>query len=80
MGLFDRFKKRLQEAVDDTDMDALLAPSDSEEAETAISTKEEVVEEEWDDIEEIQEVSSVEEEEWDEWDDELNETPLPVGL
>ncbi|HIF15756.1 MAG TPA: signal recognition particle-docking protein FtsY [Candidatus Poseidoniales archaeon] len=80
MGLFDRFKKRLQEAVDDTDIDALSAPLDSKEAKAGKSTQEEVVEEEWDDIEEIQEVTPVEEDEWDEWDDELNETPLPVGL
>ncbi|MDC0055902.1 signal recognition particle-docking protein FtsY [Deltaproteobacteria bacterium] len=80
MGLFDRFKKRLQEVVDDTDMDALSTPSDPEEARVAESTKEEVVEEEWDDIEEIQEAVSVEEEGWDEWDDELDEAPLPVGL
>jgi fused signal recognition particle receptor len=80
VGLFDRFKKRLQEAVDDTDIDALSAPLDSKEAKAGKSTQEEVVEEEWDDIEEIQEVTPVEEDEWDEWDDELNETPLPVGL
>ncbi len=80
MGLFDRFKKRLQEAVDDTDIDALSAPLDSKEAKAGKSTQEEVVEEEWDDIEEIQEVTPVEEDEWDEWDDELNETPHPVGL
>jgi fused signal recognition particle receptor len=80
VGLFDRFKKRLQEAVDDTDIDALSAPLDSKEAKAGKSTQEEVVEEEWDDIEEIQEVTPVEEDEWDEWDDELNETPHPVGL
>ena len=80
MGLFDRFKKRLQEVVDDTDIDALSTPSDSKEAKAGKSTQEEVVEEEWDDIEEIQEVTPVEEDEWEEWDDELNEAPLPVGL
>ena len=81
MGLFDRFKKRLQEVVDDTDMDALSAPSDSEEATAAAkSTNDEAVEEEWDDIEEIKEADSVEEEEWEEWDDEDDEAPLPVGL
>ena len=62
MGLFDRFKKRLQEVVDDTDIDALSTPSDSKEAKAGKSTQEEVVEEEWDDIEEIQEVTPVEEE------------------
>ena len=80
MGLFDRFKKRLQEAVDDTDINALSTPSDSKEEKVEKSTQEEAIEEEWDNIEEIQEFSPVEEEVWDEWDDEPNEAPLPFGL
>ena len=80
MGLFDRFKKRLQEAVDDTDINALSTPSDSKEEKVEKSTQEEAIEEEWDNIEEIQEATSGEEEDWEEWDDELNEAPLPVGL
>ena len=80
MGLFDRFKKRLQKAVDDTDITALSTPSDSKEAKVEKSTQEELIEEEWDDIEKIQEVAPVEEEEWEEWDDELSEAPIPFGL
>jgi len=80
VGLFDRFKKRLQEAVDDTDINALSTPSDSKEEKVEKSTQEEAIEEEWDNIEEIQEFSPVEEEVWDEWDDEPNEAPLPFGL
>ena len=66
--------------MDDTDITALSTPSDSKEAKAEKSTKEEAIEEEWDNIEEIQEFSPVEEEVWDEWDDEPNEAPLPFGL
>ena len=75
MGFFDRFKKRVKEVADETDMDALTAEEGTQEAEEAIATPppepiEEV--EEWDNISEIE--APVEEkaddEEWDDWDDE----------
>ena len=38
MGFFDRFRKRVQEVADDTDMEELTAEEDSEEAlETPVS-------------------------------------------
>ena len=79
MGFFDRFKKRVKEVVDDTDLDALTAEEGSEEAEEAMaSTAPTITEEEWDDITEIEtpiEETPPEEDEWDEWDDEPE--PLP---
>ena len=79
MGFFDRFKKRVKEVVDDTDLDALTAEEGSEEAEEAMaSTTPTTTEEEWDEITEIEtpiEEVPPEEDEWDEWDDEPE--PLP---
>ena len=79
MGFFDRFKKRVKEVVDDTDLDALTAEEGSEEAEEAMaSTTPPTTEEEWDDITEIEtpiEEVPPEEDEWDEWDDEPE--PMP---
>ena len=81
MGFFDRFKKRVKEVADETDMDALTAEEGTQEAEEAIATPppepiEEV--EEWDNISEIE--APVEEkaddDEWDDWDDEP--TPQPT--
>jgi len=80
MGFFDRFRKRVKEVVDDTDLDALTKEEDSEEAEQAIAETTPLVEEEWDDIPEIEippeAPEPVEEDEWDDWDDEPE--PLPA--
>ena len=52
MGFFDRFKKRVKEVADETDMDALTAEEGTQEAEEAIaSIPMEPDEEEWDDDE-----------------------------
>jgi fused signal recognition particle receptor len=79
MGFFDRFKKRVKEVVDDTDIDALTTADGSEErVKAAHVTPPEEIQEEWDDIEEIEspiEESQPEEEDWDDWDDEPD--PLP---
>ena len=81
MGFFDRFKKRVKEVADETDMDALTAEEGTQEAEEAIaSLPPEPIEEvdEWDNISEIE--APVEEQadddEWDDWDDEPE--PLPT--
>jgi len=80
MGFFDRFKKRVKEVADETDMDALTAEEGTQEAEEAIaSLPPEPIEEEedWDDISEIE--APVEEQadddEWDDWDDEPEPQP-----
>jgi fused signal recognition particle receptor len=81
MGFFDRFRKRVKEVVDDTDLDALTTEEDSEEAEQAIAETTPPVEEEWDDLLEIEvppeAPEPIEEEEWDDWDDEPE--PLPAA-
>ena len=71
MGFFDRFKKRVKELADETDLDALTAEEGSEEAEEAIATTV-PLEEEWDDITQIEEPVEVPttDDDWDEWDDE----------
>ena len=78
MGFFDRFKKRVKELADETDLDALTAEEGSEEANEAIATITTSVEEEWDDISEIEEPveTPTTDDEWDEWDDEPE--PLPT--
>ncbi|MCS5536937.1 MAG: hypothetical protein NZ770_02425, partial [Candidatus Poseidoniaceae archaeon] len=87
MGLFDRFKKKVKSVIDETDIDALSAPDDSEEARQALASKETVdeivpdpesephVDDEWDDIDEISESESEVDDEWDEWDEEIDTAP-----
>ena len=78
MGFFDRFRKRVKEVADDTDLDELTAEEDSEEAAEAIAAAEKLQESddnEWDDIEEIvaapiEPIPEEPEDEWDDWDDE----------
>ena len=81
MGFFDRFRKRVKEVVDDTDLDALTTEEDSDEAEQVTTETIPPVEEEWDDIHEIEvpteEPKPIEDDEWDDWDDEPE--PLPVA-
>ena len=80
MGFFDRFRKRVKEVADDTDLDALTAEEGSEEAEQIITETTPPVDEEWDDISEIEtpveEPEPTDDEDWDDWDDEPE--PLPT--
>ena len=78
MGFFDRFKKRVKEVADETDMDALTAEEGTQEAEEAIATAlPEPTEEEWDDITEIEAPveEQAEDDDWDAWDDEPEPQP-----
>ena len=77
MGFFDRFKKRVKELADETDLDALTAEEGSKEAEEAIATTTASFEEEWDDITQIEEPVEVPttDDDWDEWDDEPEPQP-----
>lgn len=77
MGFFDRFKKRVKELADETDLDALTAEEGSEEANEAIATNTPSVEEEWDDISQIEEPVEITttDDDWDEWDDEPEPQP-----
>ena len=80
MGFFDRFRKRVKEVADDTDLDALTAEEGSEDAEQITPETSTPVEEEWDDISEIEapteEPESTPDDDWDDWDDEPQ--PLPA--
>ncbi len=83
MGFFDRFKKRVKEVVDETDLDELTAEEGTQEAEEAVAATTEPTpqaEEEWDDIVEIEapvEAQPSTDDDWDEWDDEPE--PLPTA-
>ena len=83
MGFFDRFKKRVKEVVDETDLDELTAEEGTQEAEEAVAATTEPTpqaEEEWDDIVEIEapvEAQPSTDDDWDEWDDEPE--PLPAA-
>ena len=77
MGFFDRFKKRVKEVVDETDLDALTAEAGTQEAEE-VTTPPPEIKEEWDNIVEIQapiEESEPADDEWDDWDDEPEPQP-----
>ena len=80
MGFFDRFRKRVKEVADDTDLDALTAEEGTEEAEQAIIESAPPPEDEWDDLSAIEapleEPEPTEDDEWDDWDDEPE--PLPT--
>ena len=42
MGFFDRFRKRVKEVAEDTDLDELTAPEDSDEAQQALAQREQI--------------------------------------
>ena len=85
MGLFDRFKKRVQEVAEEVDSDALTADADSQEGKAAIEVSKHI-EEDWE--EDIEDEPIVEEpqvepadDDWDDWDEEEeDEIQLPVVM
>ena len=85
MGLFDRFKKRVQEVAEEVDSEALTADADSQEGKAAIEVSKHI-EEDWEeDIEEeiIEEEPQAEasDDDWDDWDDEEeDEIQLPTVM
>ena len=85
MGLFDRFKKRVQEGAEEVDSEALTADADSQEGKAAIEVSKHI-EEDWEeDIEEeiIEEEPQAEasDDDWDDWDDEEeDEIQLPTAI
>ena len=83
MGLFDKFRKKVLEAAEDTDLEEISAEADSEEAEAALAlresiktpaiveqptTIEEKAEEEWEEFDEDEDLQLPESTD-DEWDD-----------
>ena len=79
MGFFDRFRKRVKEVADDTDMDALTVEDEIEESEQIIAEPTTPSEEDWDDISEIEapaeEPEPTQDDDWDDWDDEPEPAP-----
>ena len=80
MGLFDRFKKRVQEVAEEVDSEALTADADSQAGKAAIEVSKHI-EEDWEeDIEEEPQVEAADDD-WDDWDDEEeDEIQLPVVM
>ena len=84
MGLFDRFKRRVQEVAEEVDSEELTATEDSEEGQVALQTAT-IIEEDWDDeplteLEETPVEPTEPEDEWEDWDDEEEEIELPRQL
>ena len=83
MGFFDRFRKRVKEVAEDTDLESLTVEEDSAEGIEALATPtpSDQVEEDWDNIEEIEAPVEIadQEEDWDDWDEEP-ETPAAPSI
>ena len=85
MGFFDRFRKRVQEVADETDLDELTAEEGTEEAQEALNpASPDVVEDEWDEPPEIEPATFTpstddDDEDWDDWDDEPEPLPSPTA-
>ena len=77
MGLFDRFKRKVKQAAEEVDVDALLADEESEEGKEAVLSRENI---ESGKPAEVVETSSPiinKDDDWDDWDDLEEITPTP---
>ena len=86
MGLFDKFRKKAQNAASEVDADSLSAEEGTDEAKEALDQHQKFEEkaspeEEWEELDESEELELPPEsaDEWDEWDDE-EEYTLPTKL
>ena len=82
MGLFDKFRKKVIEAVDQVDTDALSAEAESEEAKELLENRTEPQnEEEWEEFDEepVAELPPQKDDEWEDWDED-EDYSLPVEL
>ena len=85
MGFFDRFRKRVQEVADETDLEELTAEADSDEVQEALNSPVADpipdVQDEPDEIVPHEEPTLLAEEDddgdWDDWDDEPSPLPSP---
>ena len=85
MGFFDRFRKRVQEVADETDLEELTAEADSDEVQEALNSPVADpipdVQDEPDEIVPHEEPTLLAEEDddgdWDDWDDEPSPPPSP---
>ena len=85
MGFFDRFRKRVQEVADVTDLDELTAEEGTEEAQEALTPQSpDAIEDEWVETTEIEPATFTppsdddDDEDWDDWDDEPAPLPYPT--
>ena len=82
MGLFDKFRKKVIEAVDQVDADALSAEAGSEEAKELLENRIEAPnEDEWEEFDEepVAQLPPQKEDEWDDWDED-EDYSLPAEL
>jgi len=88
MGLFDKFRKKVQDAAAEADTDSLSAEEGTEEAlaaidhqQKSISSIQEEPEEDWEEFDEDEELQlpDTQDDEWDEWDEDETYT-LPIKL
>ena len=93
MGLFDKFRKKVQEAAEEANLNELSAEENSEEAEAALAMRESseqpplqqegqiAEDDDWEEFDENEELElPSEEDDWDDWDDEEVPATLPVKL
>ncbi len=87
MGLFDRFRKRVNEVVEETDSDSISVEENSSEAIEALENQhsEEIIEQDddWDEIEEIEEADlqypleeNSNDDDWDDWEEFDDDEPI----
>ena len=88
MGLFDKFRKKVQHAASEVDADSLSAEEGTDEANEALGQLQEIEttsnthqEDEWEELDEneVLELPTESPEDWDEWDEE-EEYTLPTKL
>ncbi|MDP6864524.1 MAG: signal recognition particle-docking protein FtsY [Candidatus Poseidoniaceae archaeon] len=81
MGLFDKFRKRVNKAAEEVDIDALSADEESEEAQEALAVQDSNTtqpDEEWEEITEEEPLAlPPADDEWEEWDEEEESYTLP---
>ncbi|HIA24685.1 MAG TPA: signal recognition particle-docking protein FtsY [Candidatus Poseidoniales archaeon] len=96
MGFFDRFRKRVKEVADDTDLDSLTVDEDSEEAQEAIAKRQQIKEEQEkqsetpeaevvtssdDDWEDVEEIEAISAPQVEEEEwDDLEDEPIPEPI
>ena len=81
MGLFDKFRKKINSAVETVDADSLTKGEEPLEQPPSSVEQTPQVEEEWEEFDEDEElVLKNQDDEWEEWEDEEVEYSLPTKL
>ena len=76
MGLFDRFKRKVKEAAEEVDIDAILADEESEEGKEAVRSREIIEPKKQVEVAESSSPIIKKNDDWDDWDD-LEEITTP---